>query len=291
MRFQPTLPVRGATLGERHHAAVDVISTHAPRAGSDDSQQLAGADRLYFNPRSPCGERPPPAASPPARPNFNPRSPCGERPTRSWPTAWRTNFNPRSPCGERPGASEPSTSMTRFQPTLPVRGATLRAPRRSCCRHYFNPRSPCGERLALQLPVPLQEISTHAPRAGSDPDRPPGPDRGAISTHAPRAGSDRSACDRRRWRDDFNPRSPCGERRITAAEYSSRKKFQPTLPVRGATLPVLHCIAIPLDFNPRSPCGERLQRAGGRPPQGHISTHAPRAGSDASTMSLSRPFL
>ena len=55
----------------------------------------------------------------------------------------------------------------------------------------------------------------------------------------------------------FNPRSPCGERRIP--------------PGRSSPCP---------GFNPRSPCGERpgpLQRVQG----GHrVSTHAPLAGSD-----------
>ena len=32
---------------------------------------------------------------------FNPRSPCGERPTTSPRTTATIDFNPRSPCGER----------------------------------------------------------------------------------------------------------------------------------------------------------------------------------------------
>ncbi len=33
--FQSTLPVRGATLPERHHGSAPLISIHAPRTGSD----------------------------------------------------------------------------------------------------------------------------------------------------------------------------------------------------------------------------------------------------------------
>ncbi len=78
---------------------------------------------------------------------------------------------------------------------------------------------------------------------------------------------------------DFNPRSPCGERRCTKTVGITPTIFQSTLPVWGATasnrLFKCHvCISIhaprvgsdsiqPLSglhttyFNPRSPCGER----------------------------------
>ncbi len=49
--------------GERHgvncrNAALDEISIHAPRTGSDRSYSGACALRTNFNPRSPHGERP-----------------------------------------------------------------------------------------------------------------------------------------------------------------------------------------------------------------------------------------
>ena len=79
--FQSTLPVRGATvisglkcseLSISIHApragsddltgvsvqAGDFISIHAPRAGSDNAGSLIRSTLKYFNPRSPCGERP-----------------------------------------------------------------------------------------------------------------------------------------------------------------------------------------------------------------------------------------
>ena len=34
----------------------------------------------------------------------------------------------------------------------------------------------------------------------------------------------------------FNPRSPCGERQALLAEDSQLLQFQPTLPLRGATM-------------------------------------------------------
>ena len=56
---------------------------------------------------------------------------------------------------------------------------------------------------------------------------------------------------------DFNPRSPCGERRDLSAIGSSEQIFQSTLPVRGAT-----------HFSMFEPLSQ------------YISIHAPRAGSD-----------
>ena len=122
--FQSTLPVWGATAETGETQAEMEISIHAPRVGSDGAQfvslhgvrisihaprvgsdagfSAASAGLLYFNPRSPCGER---------RPrhcqhrkgvrHFNPRSPCGERRSYSRRAFSSSHFNPRSPCGER----------------------------------------------------------------------------------------------------------------------------------------------------------------------------------------------
>ena len=56
---------------------------------------------LYFNPRSPYGERPtePVETVPPT--DFNPRSPYGERHSEIFHSKLDHNFNPRSPYGER----------------------------------------------------------------------------------------------------------------------------------------------------------------------------------------------
>ena len=56
--FQSTLPMRGATpniLIILHPAS---ISIHAPHAGSDSISVSIAFPSIYFNPRSPCGERP-----------------------------------------------------------------------------------------------------------------------------------------------------------------------------------------------------------------------------------------
>ena len=56
--FQSTLPVRGATAMAAQLDLIFAISIHAPRAGSDAELGVNVNDAQYFNPRSPCGERP-----------------------------------------------------------------------------------------------------------------------------------------------------------------------------------------------------------------------------------------
>ena len=103
----------------------------------------------------------------------------------------------------------------------------------------------------------MARISIHAPRAGSDTITFQTPTTTGISIHAPRAGSDEDI-DRRVARvEDFNPRSPCGERPNMIYFKTTMPKFQSTLPVRGATTTDKYI--------------ERVKK---------ISIHAPRAGSD-----------
>ena len=178
---------------------------------------------------------------------------------------FREDFNPCSPCGERHSTSSSPGIPRRFQSMLPVRGATL------------------GGQAAL----PGEQISIHAPRAGSDQPGPFYPRRPEISIHAPRAGSDkvpfsaeagnhpfqsmlpvRGATPQgplgRLHRRDFNPCSPCGERRLLIYKRGDEPQFQSMLPVRGATLQRIL---------------ERQLR--------DISIHAPRAGSDHMQLSSS----
>ncbi len=168
------------------------------------------------------------------------------------------NFNPRSPRGERPRWS-----------------------RKTAGSSHFNPRSPRGERRPV-LPTgqPGRGISIHAPREGSDSS-------GnvciakwlSISIHAPREGSDGRGNGSPRPKNNFNPRSPRGERHAKAKKiqrlinfnprsprgerpdarltWTASRPFQSTLPARGATTPIQY-----------------LTR------DTRISIHAPREGSD-----------
>ena len=144
-----------------------------------------------------------------------------------------------------------------FQSTLPAWGATV----------------------TVTFLVRYPSISIHAPRMGSD---------GAflrrlykrqISIHAPRMGSDQQEAEKAAASQNFNPRSPHGERQAVPGASLEEKQFQSTLPAWGATkLHVLLHGAIQFQstlpawgataesgnsityksyFNPRSPHGER----------------------------------
>ena len=101
---------------------------------------------------------------------FNPRSPHGERRLSTSGTRATRNFNPRSPHGERLTCSIPACApLVTFQPTLPARGATGRRrrwlPAAGISTHAPRTGSDHGEQHHCRL----AQISTHAPRTGSDP--------------------------------------------------------------------------------------------------------------------------
>ena len=56
-----------------------------------------------------------------------------------------------------------------------------------------------------------------------------------VSTHAPRAGSDIRVPCVSTQQTGFNSRSPSGERHALQPSWSASPKFQLTLPERGAT--------------------------------------------------------
>ena len=57
--FQSTRPVRGATSSKTADGVFPTISIHAPRAGRDTRWSTMTSFRPNFNPRAPCGARPP----------------------------------------------------------------------------------------------------------------------------------------------------------------------------------------------------------------------------------------
>ena len=130
-----------------------------------------------------------------------------------------------------------------------------------------------------------------------------------ISTHAPLAGRDQHhtlvGCSAR----NFNPRAPCGARRICLAVYAAKIRISTHAPLAGRDLRRRDRSAAgtgisthaPLagrdkmgykytrvgeDFNPRAPCGARLSIASITSSGSLISTHAPLAGRDTWVLSL-----
>ncbi len=155
--------------------------------------------RWYFNPRAPCGARPPrPCPLCPAGPYFNPRAPCGARLPRS----------PQSP------------SRHQFQSTRPLRGATGAGRLWYCDTGDFNPRAPCGARLAYRDHFsPLSNFNPRAPCGARLPSTSNNIYNINISIHAPLAGRDAAALMERDKPRYFNPRAPCGARRRGCIRY------------------------------------------------------------------------
>ena len=144
--------------------------------------------------------------------------------------------------------------------------------------NHFNPRAPCGARPRGGADViATSRISIHAPRVGRDlvnlgflvvqP---------IISIHAPRVGRDIfSGMTTVKKLDNFNPRAPCGARRLTTATANEISTFQSTRPVWGATLDGAAGKSGGANFNPRAPCGARLLPCPGRCCALHFNPRAP----------------
>ena len=170
------------------------ISIHAPRTGSDFYVVVAFKNVLYFNPRSPHGER----------------RDASRRDDRILHT-----FQSTLPARGATGTTSTKHTARIFQSTLPARGATNLMPTLSTETSYFNPRSPHGERHALN--------DYRRTFAGYFNPRSPHGERRAnlqgynfnrrISIHAPRTGSDALGFRIPYTYPYFNPRSPHGERR------------------------------------------------------------------------------
>ena len=146
-----------------------------------------------------------------------------------------TNFNPHSPCGERLAVLFGDVASSGSQSTLPLRGATPQQQTitRHCSISIHTPLAGSDEvrqlafgDVAISIHAPLAGatvvsddrlvehlISIHAPLAGSD-DKVSNELRDLwISIHVPLAGSDPQPRPKNQHDANFNPRSPCGERR------------------------------------------------------------------------------
>ena len=194
-----------------------------------------------------------------------------------------SNFNPRAPCGARLGLAIEAAKKGIFQPTRPLRGAT------GFCRiadHRniaFQPTRPLRGATQRALHYGLRlEISTHAPLAGRDAARNIALAIIAISTHAPLAGRDGISRVLRDLCNDFNPRAPCGARRALLRASTSPFEFQPTRPLRGATIWMLKQLPRLERFQPTRPLRGATEPTEAPFPFIAISTHAPLAGRDES---------
>ena len=100
---------------------------------------------------------------------FNPRSPWGERQAANLRHLILMIISIHAPRGGRHiGLPVTTLRAMAFQSTLPVGGATAHYFSNRRKRQYFNPRSPQGERPNHEFIFPGKSISIHAPRRGSD---------------------------------------------------------------------------------------------------------------------------
>ena len=262
---------------------------------------------MYFNPRSPHGERRNSHQNPPSISYFNPRSPHGERRTKaSRPKPPKGNFNPRSPHGERRRHKMAWNLIRRFQSTLPARGATsgvtpscnareisIHAPRTGSDRdrdwlanfaRQFQSTLPARGATChrVALCVMYTAFQSTLPARGATLTSARNPTAWAISIHAPRTGSDLTISLLFCAYTTISIHAPrTGSDFIRLDSVASTDEFQSTLPARGATIQsdarLFQHLIFQSTLPARGATAEYLSTIAHR----SISIHAPRTGSDA----------
>ena len=240
---------------------VEVVSTHAPLAGSDELDEILPVSKGGFNPRSPCGERPGPSHHTRSTASFNPRSPCGERRRLAHLLPRRLQVSTHAPlAGSDPEWKAGPRPHNRFQPTLPLRGATLLGKTSDDMYKGFNPRSPCGERR--QTVYWVHDKTSFNPRSPCGERR--------------REGGGRMS------EIEFQPTLPLrGATSTRLRTFATASRFQPTLPLRGATV-MLYALTNWDSVSTHAPLAGSDSVSAHVLPHRAVSTHAPLAGSDLS---------
>ena len=197
--------------------------------------------------------------------------------------------------------------MLPFQSTHPLRGATLWEDVQYRDGYNFNPRTPCGVRhLRSPRLIAMAGISIHAPLAGCDANMAALLDLATISIHAPLAGCDpapnaifrrrvvfqsthplRGATIDQKGKEPkvvhFNPRTPCGVRRVVGRVWGIPAQISIHAPLAGCDCLPRRSPRRPGNFNPRTPCGVRPTVEYVTRKDFDISIHAPLAGCDLRT--------
>ena len=146
------------------------ISTHAPLAGRDFTLDLSVTATGISTHAPLAGRDLQDAVLRCLHPDFNPRAPCGARPPRrSGCTGAGHHFNPRAPCGARRGKMRDNVHPGEFQPTRPLRGATDDEVRRGVV-----------EEISTHAPLAGRDGAAAIEAAGSAEFQPTRPLRGAT---------------------------------------------------------------------------------------------------------------
>ena len=211
-----------------------------------------------FNPRAPCGARlhcPDKISTQflfqPTRPlrgatrrrrcaggamQISTHAPLAGRDTvSSIPSRTLSHFNPRAPCGARPAGVAVIPPHNNFNPRAPC-GARPNPAGSLLASIQFQPTRPLrGATFTVSLRSVLQAISTHAPLAGRDHPVEDIASPYSISTHAPLAGRDWETCAYTARYIIFQPTRPLRGATVFGKSVLNTHQFQPTRPLRGAT--------------------------------------------------------
>ena len=253
LSFQSTRPVWGATQWVAFKDMLTLISIHAPRVGRDYADNTRLSTSSDFNPRAPCGARQAIRAVYVRSVLISIHAPRVGRDTvgvlfRN--REWISIHAPR--VGRDQRVSQYCAGVNAFQSTRPVWGATIAE---GDHKNHF-------------------AISIHAPRVGRDLEFLPKSAEVRISIHAPRVGRDRQQATVQYGKPNFNPRAPCGARRVDRVYRKTVVYFNPRAPC-GARHQKKVCQYIKKHFNPRAPCGARPHTFMLPPPQPHFNPRAP----------------
>ena len=209
LSFQPTRPLRGATL----------------------LTLIRFASLLYFNPRAPCGARP---TRHPLIFNlitFQPTRPLRGATYINLPIDKGQLFQPTRPLRGATKHELERRLSNNISTHAPLAGRDVDDATVAGVNSDFNPRAPCGARLSMSLKGDCRIIF-----------QPTRPLRGAtsmtlpllvlilISTHAPLAGRDRMLDQSDAFDNYFNPRAPCGARLACLPFDTAAKDFNPRAP-------------------------------------------------------------
>ncbi len=237
MRFNPRAPCGARLASFESAAAIWSFQSTRPVRGATHLPVLRGR-RRHVSIHAPRAGRDPArtgASRPQAR--FNPRAPCGARRRQVVQQVVVVEVSIHAPrAGRDVTANDEDVAHVAFQSTRPVRGATRRHHRQAPGGRFQSTRPVRGATFHLREPRSTSEFqSTRPVRGATRPRSPPG-------------------CRRR----SFNPRAPCGARRlgdhhealgvlvsihapragrdgVEGEDVRPRFQFQSTRPVRGAT--------------------------------------------------------
>ena len=167
--FQPTRPLRGATLLHQPHEGRRDISTHAPLAGRDNRTPKERASWKNFNPRAPCGARLSHLAPVSLERKISTHAPLAGRDVSAHQRRHIAFISTHAPLAGRDDAPDDADPQgIKISTHAPLAGRDARFAR-CCAGTAISTHAPlAGRDLGAGSLLDLAKISTHAPLAGRD---------------------------------------------------------------------------------------------------------------------------